>query len=108
MHYLEIDAIELKQMFDDNVRFILLDVRTDIEVVASIISDKAHHIPMNEIPLRLDELDKNSEIIVHCKSGKRSAKVCDYLIQNNFSNIKNLRGGIIAWSQYVDPSIQII
>ena len=108
MYYLEIDVIELKQMLDDNAKFILLDVRTDIEVVASIISDQAHHIPMNEIPLRLDELDKNSEIIVHCKSGKRSAKVCDYLIQNNFSNIKNLRGGIIAWSQYVDPSIQII
>ena len=62
---------------------------------------------MNEIPERLDELDQNKEIIVQCKSGKRSAKVCEYLLTQNFTDIKNLRGGILAWSEQIDSSIQV-
>ena len=62
---------------------------------------------MNEIPERFDELDKNKEIIVQCKSGKRSAKVCEYLITQNFTNVKNLAGGILAWSQEIDPLIKV-
>ena len=103
-----ISVNELKNLDDNKEDFILLDVRTDAEVLQSKIPIDSMHIPMNEIPNRIIELDKNKNIIVYCKSGKRSQRVCDYLIQNNFSNIKNLRGGIIAWSQYVDPSIQII
>ena len=88
--------------------FTLLDVRTDNEVLISKISDKSYHIPMSDIPSRINELDNNKEIIVYCKSGKRSARVCEYLNNNKFSNIYNLKGGILAWSNEIDPSTLII
>jgi len=63
---------------------------------------------MNDIPLRINELDNNKQIIVYCKSGKRPAKVCEYLNNNKFSNIYNLKGGISAWSNEIDSNILII
>ena len=60
---------------------------------------------MNEIPNRLDEIDKSKKIIVQCKSGKRSAKVCEYLLNQNYPNVKNLKGGILAWSKEIDSTI---
>ena len=60
---------------------------------------------MNEIPNRLDELATDKEIIVQCKSGKRSAKVCEFLMHNNFKDVKNLQGGILAWSREIDSSV---
>ena len=62
---------------------------------------------MKEIYNRINELNLNEEIIVHCKSGKRSAKICKLLMENNFTNVKNLKGGIIAWSKEIDSSIPI-
>ena len=96
---------ELKSMLDNNKDFILLDVRTEYEVLISKISDKSYHIPMNDIPSKINELDSNKEIIIYCKSGKRSARVCEYLENNNFSNTYNLKGGILAWAQEIDSSI---
>tara|TARA_Y100000590_G_scaffold413560_1_gene509544 strand:- start:931 stop:1251 length:321 start_codon:yes stop_codon:yes gene_type:complete len=102
----EIEVRELNEKFNNKEDFTLLDVRNLQEVLFSKIKNSIH-IPMNEIPERFDELDKNKEIIVQCKSGKRSAKVCEYLITQNFTNIKNLRGGILAWAQEIDPSIKV-
>ena len=99
---------ELESMLNNNKDFILLDVRTDNEVLISKISKKSYHVPMNDIPSRINELDSNKEIIVYCKSGKRSARVYEYLNNNKFSNIYNLKGGILAWSNEIDPSILII
>ena len=99
---------ELKSMLENNEDFILLDVRTNNEVLVSKISEKSCHIPMNDIPSKINELDRNKEIIVYCKSGKRSARVCEYLNNNKFSNIYNLKGGILAWSNEIDPSILTI
>ena len=98
---------ELKSMLDNNEDFILLDVRTEYEVLISKISEKSYHIPMNDISSKIDELDKNKEIIVYCKSGKRSASVCEFLENNNFLNTYNLQGGILAWAREVDSSIII-
>ena len=98
---------ELENLIKSNNNFILLDVRTENEVLVSTISDKSYHIPMNDIPLRINELDCNKQIIVYCKSGKRSAKVCEYLNKNNFLDIYNLKGGILAWSNEIDPDILI-
>jgi len=100
----EIDVIELNEKFKYKQEFLLLDVRKDQEVMVSKINDSIH-IPMNQIPSRLNELDKNKEIIVQCKSGKRSAKVCKFLIQNGYSDVKNLVGGILAWAKHIDNSI---
>ena len=102
----EITVAELKNKFDNNDDFMLLDVRNIQEVLYSKIENSVH-IPMNEIVNRMNELDPNKEIIIQCKSGKRSARVCEYLISQNFNNVKNLSGGIIAWADEIDNSIQV-
>ena len=102
----EITVKELKNKFDNNEDFMLLDVRNIQEVLFSKINGSIH-IPMNEIMSRINELDCNKEIIIQCKSGKRSARVCEYLMTQNFKNVKNLTGGIIAWSDEIDNSIQV-
>ena len=102
----EITVSELKNKFDNKDDFILLDVRNIQEVLFSKIQGSIH-IPMNEIVDRMNELDPNKEIIIQCKSGKRSARVCEYLMTQNFNNVKNLTGGIIAWADEIDNSIQV-
>ena len=102
----EITVKELKNKFDNNEDFMLLDVRNIQEVLFSKINGSIH-IPMNEIMDRINELDSNKEIIIQCKSGKRSARVCEYLMTQNYKNVKNLIGGIIAWSNEIDNSIQV-
>ena len=100
----EIDVKTLNLKLSNKEDLILLDVRTEQEVFISKIEGSIH-IPMNDIPARMNELDKEKEIIVQCKSGKRSARVCEFLSKNSFNNVKNLSGGIIAWAEEIDPSI---
>ena len=107
MIYEEINVQELKEMIDSKSNFILLDVRSDNEVLVSKINSSIH-IPMHEIPNRLNEIDKDKLVIVQCKLGQRSAKVCEFLIENNYKNVKNLHGGIKAWSEEIDPSILVL
>ena len=102
----EIDVNVLKEKLSNNDDFILLDVRTDSEYYLSRIKGSIH-IPMQLVPQKIDDLDKNKEIIVQCKSGKRSAKVCEFLLNNNFKNVKNLDGGILDWAKKIDPSITV-
>ena len=102
----EITVKELKNKFDNDEDFMLLDVRNIQEVLFSKINGSIH-IPMNEIMDRINELDSNKEIIIQCKSGKRSARVCEYLMTQNFNNVKNLKGGIISWADEIDSSIQV-
>ena len=99
---------ELKSRLENQEDFILLDVRTENEVLVSKITEDFIHIPMNEIPSKLSKINKNKEIIVYCKSGVRSAKVCEYLMKNNYSKVYNLKGGIIAWAKEVDPNMLIM
>ena len=100
----EITVSDLNKKINNKDDFILLDVRNIEEVLFSKIN-LSLHIPMNEISNRINELDKNKEIIVQCKSGKRSAKVCEFLIQNGYCDVKNLAGGILAWAKHIDNSI---
>ena len=62
---------------------------------------------MLDIPKRLNELDSDKKIIVFCKSGIRSGKVCNFLYQNNFKNLYNLKGGIQSWANKIDNSIMV-
>jgi adenylyltransferase/sulfurtransferase len=62
-------------------------------------------IPLSEISKRIGELDPAAEIAVHCKSGVRSAKACGVLRQAGFRHVRNVAGGILAWSDKVDPSV---
>jgi len=102
----EITAQELNALFNNDQIPTVLDVREKHEVDIAKI-DKTLHIPMQEVANRITELNKDKKIIVLCKSGKRSAKICQLLIDNNFNNVKNLKGGIITWSKEIDSSIPI-
>tara|TARA_Y100000590_G_scaffold55662_1_gene58281 strand:- start:840 stop:1160 length:321 start_codon:yes stop_codon:yes gene_type:complete len=100
----EVDVKTLNEKILNKEDFILIDVRTDSEYYLSNIKH-AIHIPMNSIPENLESLDKSKEIIVQCKSGIRSEKVCEFLLNNNYKNVKNLKGGIVAWAKEIDQTI---
>ena len=84
---------------------LVLDVREGWELNVASIPDVLH-IPMNEIPARLAELDKDREIVVMCRSGGRSSQVAHFLARNGFRSVANLSGGILAWSRDVDSSVE--
>ena len=62
-------------------------------------------IPMNEVPGRLAELPRDRELVIMCHGGVRSLRVAQYLAENGFTRVTNLRGGIHAWASEIDPSI---
>jgi len=81
----------------------LLDVREDWELAIASVSDVVH-IPMADVPARLNELDRNRDVVVLCRSGRRSLEIAKLLQLNGFKSL-NLSGGILAWSHDVDPAI---
>lgn len=98
------EAAEVLSNTPDN--YVLLDVREPVELQIAALNN-AVHIPMGEIPGRLDELDRDKTIICLCKSGGRSAQVGHFLLDQGFSNVINLAGGINAWSEDVDSTIPL-
>jgi adenylyltransferase/sulfurtransferase len=100
----EIEAPEVKAKMDRGDRFVLVDVREPHEYRICRIPD-ARLIPLGELPKRVSELDSADEIVVHCKSGVRSARAVDFLKKAGFRKVKNLKGGILAWSDKVDPTV---
>jgi sulfur-carrier protein adenylyltransferase/sulfurtransferase len=99
----QIGPEELKRRRDAGEPVFLLDVREPHE--AQIASIGGHLIPLNDLPQRIGELDRESNIVVHCKSGGRSQRAAEFLQQNGFKHIENLAGGITAWSDRVDPKL---
>jgi len=83
----------------------LLDVREDWEIALAPVPTDTVHIPMGEISDRIGELNPNSETVVICRSGGRSAQVADFLERQGFGKVFNLSGGILAWSRVIDPRI---
>jgi len=100
----EISVTDYKKRVDNGDKLFLLDVRNPPEYDICRIPGSTL-IPLPELPQRVGELDKTKEIIVHCKSGMRSAKAVQFLRQQGFQNLKNLVGGILAWSDEIDPSV---
>ncbi|HEY6395760.1 MAG TPA: molybdopterin-synthase adenylyltransferase MoeB [Candidatus Binataceae bacterium] len=100
----EIGPVEVKAKLDRGEKFQLIDVREPHEWQIGHIP-QAKLIPLGELPKRVNELDRSVEIVAHCKSGVRSAKACDFLRQAGFKNVSNMTGGILAWSDQVDPSV---
>jgi rhodanese-related sulfurtransferase len=95
---------QLQQLRASGGVYTLLDVREEWELALANLPGHVH-IPLNEIPGRLKELDANSSIIVMCKSGVRSQMVADFLLAQGFSRVSNLRGGVDAWSREIDPDL---
>jgi adenylyltransferase/sulfurtransferase len=101
----EISATELKQRLDKGEDIQIVDVREDNEVAIARIPDSIH-IPLAQILNRKEEIDPSRETVVHCKMGGRSARAIDALKRSGYTgNLTNLRGGIIAWSNEVDPTV---
>jgi len=99
-----ISALDVKAKLDRGDQFILIDVREPHEFqICRIPGSKL--IPLGDLAKRLSELDPNAEIVAHCKSGARSQKAVDFLKQSGFKNVRNMTGGILAWSDKVDPTV---
>jgi len=92
----EVNANELKQLIDSKADFILIDVREDYEFEEANINGTL--IPMGEVMDRVNEIPKDKQVVVHCRSGKRSATVIHALeSQHGYTNLYNLQGGIMAF-----------
>jgi sulfur-carrier protein adenylyltransferase/sulfurtransferase len=100
----EIDVKEVKEKLDRGDNFVLIDVREPHEYQICNIPG-AKLIPLGTVQQHLGELDPEADIVIHCKSGMRSAKACGILKAAGFKHVRNMRGGILAWSDQVDPSV---
>ena len=101
----EISATELKQRLDNGEDIQIIDVREDHEVAIAKLPESIH-IPLGQILNRMSEIDPARETVVHCKMGGRSARAIDALKRSGYTgNLTNLKGGITAWSNDVDPSV---
>jgi sulfur-carrier protein adenylyltransferase/sulfurtransferase len=100
----DIDPVEVKQKIDRGDSFVLIDVReTHEHQICNIPAAKL--IPLGDLPKRVSELNTADEIVAHCKSGMRSAKAVEFLKQAGFKRVRNMKGGILAWSDRVDPTV---
>lgn len=101
----EISATELKRRMDAGDDIQLIDVRQPEEWSFAKI-EGAKLIPLGELLNRMGELDENRETVLHCKAGVRSARGVEALQRAGFKGqLKNLKGGITAWSNEVDPKV---
>jgi adenylyltransferase/sulfurtransferase len=95
---------DLDQLRKAGTPHFLLDVREPDEFQTARIEGSTL-IPLASLPLRTNEVPKDKQIVVHCKLGGRSAKAVAFLLENGFTNVWNVAGGITAWSDNVDPTI---
>ncbi|WMJ73416.1 rhodanese-like domain-containing protein [Cytophagaceae bacterium ABcell3] len=102
----EISVKELKQMMDNNEDFQLIDVREPGEYDAANINGEL--IPLATVPQNTDKVSKDKKVVVHCRSGKRSANAINFLESNHgYENLYNLKGGIMAWKDEIDDSLNV-
>jgi rhodanese-related sulfurtransferase len=99
----EIAPRELNSRLGRGDDLFILDVREPHEY--QICNLGGHLIPLGELSRRVNELDSSREIVAHCRSGKRSAEAVEFLRSAGFRKVLNLKGGILAWSDEVDPSV---
>jgi adenylyltransferase/sulfurtransferase len=100
----QITVKELKRRMDAGEDVQLIDVREPYEYQIAQIGGKL--IPQNDVPQRLAEIDRDREVVVHCKSGGRSQRIAEFLKQSGYPRVVNVAGGILAWSDEIDPKVQ--
>lgn len=103
MNY-EITPQELKQRQERNEELIILDVREPWERDTASITP-SEHIPMSDIPSRMQELDPDQHIVVVCHRGVRSLSVTDWLRKQGYEKVQSMAGGIERWSLEIDPGV---
>jgi rhodanese-related sulfurtransferase len=101
----EISVQELKEKLDSGEDFQLVDVREDFEYEMSNLNGV--HIPLGGILIETDKIATDKPVVVMCRSGKRSAVAIMQLEAQGFTNLSNLQGGITAWAQEIDPTMQV-
>jgi len=99
----EITVEELKEKIDRKEDFQLIDVRESFEYDTSNLDGE--NIPLAGILLEKDKISKDKPVIIHCRSGKRSAQAIKMLENEGFDNLYNLQGGILAWKENLDPDM---
>lgn len=100
----EITVKELKKLMDDGADFQLIDVRERNEFDFANLGGEL--IPLGSVPENAEKFSKDKQVVVHCRSGKRSGDAINYLEQKHgFDNLYNLVGGILAWSDEIDSTI---
>jgi adenylyltransferase/sulfurtransferase len=99
-----IDVIQLKALLDQNADFQLIDVREPHEYDFANLNGQL--IPLAAVPDNVDKIAEDKQVIIHCRSGARSAQAIAWLESHHgFDNLYNLEGGILDWSDKIDPSI---
>ncbi len=102
----ELSVNELKELVDRGEPVTLIDVREPYEwSIGNLEPEGAKLIPLGELATRVGEIDAKSDVVVYCRTGARSARAADFLRDQGFANVRNLEGGIRAWSEEIDPSI---
>ena len=99
----QLSVKELKQRIDAGEDVFILDVREPFEYQIANLGGTL--IPMNDVPRRLAEIDRDREIVVQCKMGGRSQRVAEFLAQSGYPKVVNLSGGITAWANEIDPTM---
>jgi rhodanese-related sulfurtransferase len=100
----EISVQELKSRLDRNDDITILDVRERFE--HNLCNIGGVLIPLGELPARFGELDREREIAILCHHGVRSTRAAEFLVSCGFAKVKNITGGIDAWSRSVDPAVK--
>lgn len=102
----EITVQELKELLDQNADIQVIDVREPSEYEDANI--KGELIPLATVPNNVGKISKEKQVIVHCRSGKRSENAIKFLEGNHsYSNLYNLKGGILAWRDEIDDSLEV-
>jgi adenylyltransferase/sulfurtransferase len=100
----EITVQDLKSLMDSKADFQLIDVREPHEYDFCNLGGEL--IPQSEIPGNVDKISKDKQVILQCRSGGRSGNMVQWLEKNHgFTNLYNLKGGILAWSDQIDPTV---
>jgi adenylyltransferase/sulfurtransferase len=100
----EMTVQELKKLLDDKADFQLIDVREPYEVDICEIGGEL--IPQGELPSNIEKISRDKTVVIHCRSGARSGNMVKWLEANHgFTNLYNLKGGILAWAKEIDPEM---
>ena len=102
---MDITVTDLKKRFDAGETLKVIDVREVHEFEMDHI--QAENIPMHSLPAHMGEWEKDSEIILCCRSGGRSGSMTSFMRQNGFTKVRNLLGGMIAWKDQVDENFNV-
>ena len=103
----EIDPRTLVEWLQEDKDFRLIDVRSVAEFGQGIIP-KGEQLPLHLVPLRADELERDRDIVLYCRTGARSAQACAFLGERGFDQVYNLRGGIVTWAREGLPVVDAV